>query len=51
MNNIEIVSPHIGDIEYKMLKSKFYSMRSRADFDNFNLLLEEYSSGFEVQLK
>ena len=50
-NNIEIVSPYISDYDYKMLKSKFYSMNSRTDFDYLYSLLEQYSQNANVELK
>lgn len=50
-NNIEIVSPYITDYEYKMLKSKFYSMESRDDYDEICGLMEQYASDAGVDMK
>lgn len=45
--NIEIVSPYISDQEYKQLKSAFYTIDSKADYDSFvdqiNLIAEANS--------
>lgn len=50
-NNIEIVSPYIEDNEYKMLKSKFYSMTSREDYEELIFILDEYENEFDITLK
>ncbi len=34
MRNIEIVAPYISDVEYKTLKSDFYRMSSKEDYQN-----------------
>ena len=34
LNNIEIVSPYISDYDYKLLKSRFYSIQSFYDFNS-----------------
>lgn len=33
LSNIEIVSPYITDLEYKQLKSDFYSIETKKDYD------------------
>ncbi len=39
-NNIEIVSPYISEEEYKYLKSDFYSIQTREDFDMLHETLD-----------
>ena len=51
LSNIEIVSPYISDIEYKQLRSDFFSMSSRNDFDELNSALSEYADEFGIDLK
>lgn len=51
INNIEIVSPYITDYEYKMLKSKYYSMDSREDYDEICDLLVQYANNADITLK
>lgn len=50
-NNIEIVSPYISDLEYKRLKSEFYSMHSRSDYDDLITKLETIGSENHLNLK
>lgn len=50
-SNIEIVSPYINDIEYKTLKSQFYSMKSGEDFIKLNYSLERIASKNHIVLK
>lgn len=49
--NIEIVSPYVTDTEYKTLKSEFYSMDSKEDYDTFCSHLEEISTVHNIDLK
>lgn len=51
INNIEIVSPYLSDQEYKLLKFKFYTMKSKNDFDGLYNILEGYSEEYEIDLK
>lgn len=50
-NSIEILSPYISDSEYKMLKSQFYTMESRNDYDIIISDLTKYQEQFEIILK
>lgn len=50
-NNIEIVSPYVSDLEYRQLKSEFYSMHSRSDYDNLVFKLETIGSEHHLRLK
>lgn len=49
--NIEIVSPHISDIEYKQLKSNFYSIESKADYDALMTSISNIANDNHLQLK
>lgn len=51
MNNIEIISPYISDQEYKLLKSKFYSMKSHDDFNELYSQLEKFALSANLELK
>lgn len=51
LSNIEIVSPYITDIEYKTLKSKFYSMNSSADYDMIVYELQNIANINNIDLK
>lgn len=50
-NNIEIVSPYISDIEYKMLKSDFYSIENSEDYDALTSTLNDISKNHSIKLK
>lgn len=50
-NNIEIISPYIDDYNYKMLKSKFYLMTSRKDYEDLTLIIDKYGNEFGITLK
>ena len=49
--NIEIISPHISDIEYKQLKSNFYSIESKADYDALMKSISNIANNNHLQLK
>lgn len=49
--NIEIVSPYIEDIEYKTLKSNFYSISSEDDFNNLTNELQSIAEENNIKLK
>lgn len=51
LNNIEIVSPYISDMEYKMLKSKFYSIETKEQYDMLLKDLVSISSSNSIKLK
>lgn len=50
-NNIEIVSPYISDLEYKTLKSNFYSLSSKQDYDELVLQIEKFANENNLKLK
>ena len=49
--NIEIVAPYISDFEYKQLKSSFYSMQSRSDYEALVTTLKAIGEEHELSLK
>ena len=49
--NIEIVSPYISDQEYKQLKSDFFLIKTKDDYDNLQKELEIISENNQVDLK
>ena len=51
MNNIEIVSPYISDIEYKQFKSSFHLIENKEDYDNLYSQLERVAASYSIQLK
>lgn len=50
-NNIEIVSPYITDIEYKQLKSDFYSIKNRDDYNALMDTLADIADANSITLK
>lgn len=51
LNNIEVVSPYIPDSEYKRLRSAFYSMNSRDDYNNLVSKINRYAQKYNLSLK
>lgn len=51
LNNIEIVAPYISDMEYKTIKSQFYSMQSENDYITITTRLEEIAEENNIRLK
>lgn len=51
MVNIEIVSPYISDQEYKQLKSDFYTIEGKQDYDVLHDKLELIAENNELTLK
>lgn len=51
VNNIEIVAPYINDIEYKQLRSAFFQMDSKSDYQNLIYKLESIAEEYSLQLK
>ena len=49
--NIEIVSPYVSDIEYKQLKSTFYSIQTKDDYINFTENINEIGEKYALNLK
>lgn len=50
-NNIEIVSPYITDLEYKQLKSTFYSMENSEDYNELIESLSDIATEYSLKLK
>lgn len=51
LSNIEIISPYISDIEYKTLKSNFYSISKKDDFDELTKVIQSIADANNVRLK
>lgn len=49
--NIEIVSPYISDVEYKQLKSTFYSIQTKDDYINFTEAINKIGEQYSLDLK
>lgn len=50
-NDIEIISPYISDYDYKLLRSNYYSIRTKEDYDAFNQTLNLLSEEHNIHLK
>lgn len=51
LNNIEIVAPYITDTEYKQLRSDFFQMDSKSDFESIIRELASIAEEHNLQLK
>lgn len=51
LSNIEIVSPYISDTEYKYLRSTFYSISNKEDYESLLYTLEEIADANSISLK
>lgn len=51
LSNIEIVSPYIDDSEYKMFKSKFFSMQCEDDYISLSGNLSDIAKKHDLKLK
>lgn len=51
LSNIEIVSPYISETEYKSLKSDFYSIEDKKDYDLLNKNIAKIASDNSITLK
>lgn len=49
--NLEIISPYISDLEYKELKSAFYSIQTKADYESFVNTIKEFGEEYSLKLK
>lgn len=49
--NLEIICPYISEIEYKKLKSSFYSIQSKEDYEIFTNKLKEIDDKYSLNLK
>ncbi len=51
LNNIDIVAPYVSDIEYRQLRSDFFQMDSKTDYENIVEELTSIAEENELQLK
>lgn len=49
--NLEIICPYISDLEYKKLKSSFYSIQTKKDYEIFTNTIEEIGDKYSLDLK
>lgn len=51
LRKIEIIAPYINEIDYAYLKSDFYQISTKEDYDALNLRIEEIAdkNGLEIQ--
>lgn len=49
--NLEIICPYISDLEYKELKSSFYSIQTKEDYEAFTNAIKEIGEKYSLNLK
>lgn len=49
--NLEIISPYISDIEYKKLKSTFYSIQTKQDYESFISTINKIGTEYSITLR
>lgn len=49
--NLEIISPYISDMEYKQLKSTFYSIQTKGEYIHFTETINKIGDEFSLNLK
>lgn len=49
--NLEIICPYISDLEYKELKSSFYSIQTKKDYEIFTNTIKEIGDKYSLNLK
>lgn len=49
--NLEIISPYVSDLEYKELKSSFYSIETKEDYESFINTIKEIGEQHSLSLK
>lgn len=49
--NLEIISPYVSDLEYKTLKSSFYSIQTKEDYEIFTNTIREIGKKYSLNLK
>lgn len=49
--NLEIISPYVSDIEYKELKSSFYSIQTKEDYEAFTKTIKAIGEKYSLNLK
>lgn len=50
-NNIEIISPYISEEQYKLINSKFHTIKSKDDYENLYVILRGYAVQYGIELK
>ncbi|WP_440878078.1 hypothetical protein [Vibrio natriegens] len=48
--SMEILRPYVGEQEYRLLKSEYYSVTNEADFKEFNSKIVQFSETFQLKL-
>lgn len=51
LNNIEIVSPYISELEYKSLKSSFYQMDTKSDYMKISSIIESVAAAEDLNIQ
>lgn len=51
LSNIEIVAPYITDMEYKQLRSDFFQMDSKSDYENLVKKISSIVESNQLQIK
>lgn len=51
LRKIEIVSPYISEFEYKELKSNFYQIDSKDDYNSLNHRIEEIAQQYDLNVE
>lgn len=49
--NLEIISPYVSDTEYKHLRSNFYSIQTKEDYESFTNTIKEIGEKYSLNLK
>lgn len=49
--NLEIISPYVSDIEYKELKSTFYSIQTKEDYEVFTDTIKQIGERYSLNLR
>lgn len=49
--NLEIICPYISDNEYKKLKSSFYSIQTKEDYESFTNKINQIGEQYSINLK
>lgn len=49
--NLEIICPYVSDLEYKDLKSSFYSIKTKEDYESFTNTIKEIGKKYNLNLR
>lgn len=49
--NLEIVCPYVSDLEYKKLRSSFYSIQNKEDYEAFTNTIKKIGEMYSLNLK